>query len=175
MEAETRPVQPSWKHSVLAGLQAGVLAGVVLVTWLLLAADWRRQSLWSVANLFGGTFYPELVFRSDFTRATLAGLALPVFLSGCVGAAYGVMVAPIASSRSRGLLALATALSWYYLSFALLWRRFNPALFHYGGREAFFIGHVLFGLVLAAQFYLEQALVAPAAESPQQPDEGRIQ
>jgi hypothetical protein len=161
--AENRSSTCTLGYSVIAGLEAGILGGLMLLTWLLLVADWRRQSAWSVLNLFGGTFYPDLVFRLDFTKATLPGLALSLFLSGCVGAFFGGAAATLSSTRRQALFGLVTALCWHYFSFALLWRPFNPALFYYGGRNVFLIGHLLFGAVLGLQPHLA-ALLAKSGE-----------
>ncbi len=187
MEAErNRRSSREWCYSVTAGLEAGVLGGLLLLVWLFLVADWRRQTPWSVLNLFGGAFYPDLVFRVDFSSATLPGLAIALFSSGCVGAIFGATVAPMASTRRRALFGLLIALCWYYLSFSLIWKRHNPALFYYGGRDVFLIAYLLFGVILGLQPYLAESLASFADVSsakpvvllsgPQDPDdESRIQ
>lgn len=159
METGARRIAPhAWIYSVTAGFEAGILGGLVLVGWLLLVADWQRQTPWTVLNLFGGAFYPELSFRIDYSQAALPGLALVLFSSGCTGILFGLMVAPIESVRRRVLFGFLISLCWFYLSFALCWKRYNPPLFHYAGREMFLVGHLLLGAMLGLQPQLADSL-----------------
>jgi len=171
MEPGTASVfRPDRLYSTLAGLEAGILGGLLFLSWVLMVADWRGNSSWGVLNLFGGWFYPELSFRPDYSPASLPGLALMLFSSGCVGTAFGAVVAPVASIRRRILLGLITSLCWFYLSFALLWKRYNPPLFYFADRNIFLLGHLLFGLALGFQPWLAASLSCTFRGKPAAPE-----
>src|ERR1035438_3075414 len=61
---------------LLAGLEAGIIAALVLLGWLALASAWYRRSIWTAANIMATTFYGDAALGRDFTSRTVAGIAL---------------------------------------------------------------------------------------------------
>src|SRR5271165_1753318 len=86
-------------HGLLAGLQAGVIAALILLGWLALASAWYRRSIWTAANIMATTFYGEAALGREFTFRTVAGIALYLVLYGTIGALFGLTLA----SRGAGL------------------------------------------------------------------------
>src|SRR5437868_1900729 len=84
---------------LLAGLEAGIIAALILLGWLALASAWYRRSIWTTANIMATTFYGEAALGGIFTSRTVAGLALYVVLYGIFGALFGLALA----SRGAGL------------------------------------------------------------------------
>ena len=68
--------------SLLAGLEAGILAALTLLGWLALASAWYRHSIWTAANIMATNFYGEAALSRDFTFRTVAGIALYLVLYG---------------------------------------------------------------------------------------------
>src|ERR1039458_8267751 len=66
---------------LLAGLEAGIIAALVLLGWLALASAWYRRSIWTAANIMATTFYGDA--RSDGLLAGLeAGIIAALVLLG---------------------------------------------------------------------------------------------
>ena len=133
---------------VLAGLEAGIVAVMILLGWLALASAWYRRSIWTTANIMATTFYGEAALRRGFTSRTVAGLALYVVLYGIIGALFGLAVPSRSASFRVTLTGVLVGLGWYYLSYALLWRNLNPLITLYTHSGPMVAGHVLFGWLL---------------------------
>jgi hypothetical protein len=135
-------------YGLLAGLEAGIIAALVLLGWLALASAWYRHSIWTSANILATTFYGEAALGGVFTSRTVAGLALHLMLYGIVGALFGLALASRESGLRLTLIGVLAGLGWYYLSFALLWRIINPLISLYTHRGPMIAGHVLYGALL---------------------------
>jgi hypothetical protein len=135
-------------YGLLAGLEAGIIAALVLLGWLALASAWYRHSIWTSANILATTFYGEAALGGVFTSRTVAGLALYLMLYGIVGALFGLALASRESGLRLTLIGVLAGLGWYYLSFALLWRIINPLISLYTHRGPMIAGHVLYGALL---------------------------
>jgi len=146
---------------LLAGLEAGILAALVLLGWLALASAWYRRSIWTTANIMATTFYGEKALGGLFTSRTVAGVALYLVLYGIVGALFGLALAGRAASHRLTLLGVLAGLGWFYLSFALLWRNVNPLISLYTHWGPMMVGHVIYGALLGRfPRYLEPPLHA---------------
>src|ERR1700690_3706813 len=86
-------------HCLLAGLETGIVAALVLLGWLALASAWYRRSIWTSANIMATTFYGEAALGGIFTSRTVSGLALYLVLYGLLGALFGLALA----NRGAGL------------------------------------------------------------------------
>jgi hypothetical protein len=135
-------------YGLLAGLEAGIIAALVLLGWLAIASAWYRHSIWTSANILATTFYGEAALGGVFTSRTVAGLALYLMLYGIVGALFGLALASRESGLRLTLIGVLAGLGWYYLSFALLWRIINPLISLYTHRGPMIAGHVLYGALL---------------------------
>lgn len=122
-------------------------AGLAMLGWYALMAAWSHHSVWAVPNRLGTLFYPDAAWRSGYGAATSAGLALHMFTSGVVGMAFG-SVAREGRNRVRAtLLGILTGLAWYYVSYALFWKRLLPTPVGVPP-TAMMPAYLVFGLVL---------------------------
>ncbi|MGA3041958.1 MAG: hypothetical protein ABSF54_14325 [Bryobacteraceae bacterium] len=135
-------------NGLLAGLEAGIIAALVLLGWLALSSAWYRRSIWTAANIMATTFYGEAALGRDFTSRTLAGLALYLVLYGIIGALFGLTLANRDASLRTTLIGVLVGLGWYYLSFAILWQNINPLIPLYTHRGPMMAGHALYGGLL---------------------------
>lgn len=145
---------------LLAGLQAGVIAALILLGWLALASAWHRRSIWTAANIMATTFYGEAALGREFTFRTVAGIALYLVLYGTIGALFGLTLAGRGASLRTTLIGVLVGLGWYYLSFAILWQNINPLIPLYTHRGPMMVGHVLYGGLLGR---FPRYLYTPAA------------
>ncbi|MGO4882031.1 MAG: hypothetical protein ACLP59_14555 [Bryobacteraceae bacterium] len=134
--------------SLLAGLEAGILAALTLLGWLALASSWYRHSIWTAANIMATNFYGEAALSPDFTFRTVAGIALYVVLYGAIGALFGLTLASRNVSLRIVLIGALVGLGWYYLSFNILWRNIDPLITMYTHRGPMVAGHALYGGLL---------------------------
>ena len=135
-------------NGLLAGLEAGIIAALVLLGWLALASAWYRHSIWTAANLMATTFYGEAALSRGFTSRTVAGIALYLVLYGTIGALFGLTLASRDPSFRTTLIGILVGLGWYYLSFAILWQNINPLIPLYTHRGPMMAGHVFYGGLL---------------------------
>lgn len=142
------PHETRQAECLLAGLEAGIIATLVLLGWLALASAWYRRSIWTTANIMATTFYGEAALGGVFTSRTVAGLALYVVLYGTIGALFGLALASQGPGLRTTLIGVLAGLGWYYLSFALLWRNVNPLISLYTHRGPMMAGHLLYGVLL---------------------------
>jgi hypothetical protein len=136
----------------LAGIQAGIVGGLILLGYLALDSAWHRRSIWTIPNLMASTFYGESAFRQGFGSRTSVGLALLLFIYGLLGALFGLVIRDHGSRMRVTVLGLIFATGWFFLSFEFLWNHVNPLVRLYSPDRAMLVGHLLFGGVLGRRF-----------------------
>ncbi len=134
----------------LAGLEAGVLGGLVMLAWLALASTLERRSAWFVPNVLGSLFYGRAALRRSFGMTTISGLALHLFVAGTIGMLFGVLVGDSRNRVRVVLLGVLAGLTWYYFSQALLWRELGVLAVLYASARSLIVGHIFYGLVLGS-------------------------
>jgi hypothetical protein len=133
---------------LLAGLEAGIIAALILLVWLALASAWYRRSIWTAANIMATTFYGEAALGQEFTFRTVAGIALYLVLYGTIGALFGLTLANRDASLRITAIGVLVGLGWYYLSFAILWQNIDPLIPLYTHGGPMLLGHALYGGLL---------------------------
>jgi hypothetical protein len=133
---------------MMHGIEGGVVGGLAMLALLAVASMWHRRVWWEVPNLLGSTFYHSRAFYSGPGRATLAGGALQLTISGLVGAVFGLTFGDVRSRHRLILLGTLTGLGWFYLANAVVWPRINPLIPLYWPEPAAVLSHVLFGASL---------------------------
>jgi hypothetical protein len=134
---------------LLAGLQAGLLAVLSMLCWLGLSAKWHRQSFWTAANLMASTFYGSPAIHAGFSLSTVSGLALYVMLYAALGAVFALAVHARARGLTLVLAGVAFGLSWYFLSFGVLWKKLSPLVALLHPERPTMAGHLLYGALVA--------------------------
>lgn len=132
-----------------AGLQAGISGALGLLFWIAIASRFLGRSVWWAFNLLASAFYGESSLRYGFGRYTLAGAALVLFVYGVLGIFFGLFW----RERSGGVTILVATLALSMLSFYILlkwaWREASPEGALYAPDRQIFLGHILFGFLLA--------------------------
>ncbi len=148
---------------LLAGLQAGMVGVCWMLAWLGVSAVWQRRSFWTAENLMASAFYGDRAIHNGFTSGTVSGLALYLLLYSMLGALLALVLAR-RMSRVRVLLAAVLfALTWYYVSFRLLWKSVMPLVALLHTERATVLGHLVYGTFLGRYpVYLPR----PNAEKP---------
>lgn len=134
----------------LAGLQTGMLGAIGMLAWLSFDSSLDRRSFWSEENLFASFFYRGDAVRAGFGAKTLTGIALYLIVYSLLGAIFAFALGNRFGRRRTVLLALVFALGWYYLSFHLLWKTAMPLVYLLYADRPMLIGHLIYGVCLAA-------------------------
>lgn len=131
----------------LHGIEAGVVGGLAMLGLLAAASMWHRHVWWEIPNVLGSTFYHSRAFLGP-GKATIAGGALELSMSGLVGAVFGVICGNVRSRHRLILLGTLAGVGWFYLANAVVWPRLNPLIPYYWPEPAAVLSHVLFGACL---------------------------
>jgi len=160
-----------WERALrgsLAGLQAGMLGAIYLLAWLGVSALCTKRSFWTAANLMASVFYGADAIRSGFSGSTLSGVALYLLLYSLLGALFAMAFQTRMPRPMLTLVSILFAISWYYLSFGVLWKSAAPLLvrLHYAWATVW--GHVIYGAALS-RYPVYLAGPATVATSPEEP------
>src|SRR5438046_10063238 len=91
MDPGNRPKGSVPKY-LLAGMETGVIAVLIMLVWLGVSSMWYRKTFWNAANLVASTFYVEPALRNRFTVHTYSGLALSLLIYGALGMLFGLSI-----------------------------------------------------------------------------------
>jgi hypothetical protein len=133
----------------LAGLQAGMLGALGMLTWLGIVSIWDRRGFWHDENLFATFFYGDDAVRAGFGVKTLPGLALYLIVYSALGFIFAVALRNHVPPRRLLLTALIFASGWFYLSFHLLWKSVMPLVYLLYADRPMIVGHLIYGACLA--------------------------
>ena len=135
-------------YFILAGLEAGVLGGLLMLGILTAHSALRTGSPWTPANLLASTFYGEDAFIPAFRATTLAGIALHLAITGMLGIVFGLAIRDSGNHLRVFLIGVICGVGWYYISYRLLWRPLNPLVPLYTAERPMLVGHLMLGAML---------------------------
>jgi hypothetical protein len=149
-------VQPDWitkkALDILAGIEIGVIGGIVMLLWLAVSPVVLGYSWWSILNLFASHSYSYRVVRGGPGMVTLAGMAVQVVSAGIVGAIAGSL------APTGRLFGLAVTIVWYALCYGFLWKRYAPMVPAYAPQPLLAVAFFLYGSVLGWHAHLASRL-----------------
>jgi hypothetical protein len=152
MDADARGWIDKKVLDAVAGIQIGVIGGLIMLAWLAASAPLIGQPWWTTINLLASHYYNAGVVRSGPGMATASGAALQIVACGVVGAIAGLLTP---GGRLFGIL---IALLWYLLGYFLLWKKQVPLLAIYGSQPLVIIGYFLYGSALGWHPYIAAKL-----------------
>ena len=161
-------------RAFLAGLQTGMLGALCLLAWLGVGAVRRGRSFWTAANLMASVFHGPDAIRAGFSGNTLSGVALYLLLYSLLGALFATTLQTRMPRVRLMLVSILFAISWYYLSFGVLWRNAAPLLVRLHPVRATLWGHIVYGAMLSrypAYLAAPPAQDAPEISAPDAPDD----
>lgn len=167
---EERASQASrWGDDILAGLQSGILAGTIMMAWIMLACWVQGQSAWTIPNLLAATFHGGRTYRPDFVWRTWSGLGLHFLFSGALGICFALLRPRWRHLWATALFGAVYGLLLYAVAAPRFWERVNSPLGLYSRQGFVMAGYGLFGLVLGTTDWFSprsQALGADRAVDP---------
>lgn len=145
---------------LLAGLETGVLGGLISFVWLSTFCVFYNERLYFAGNLIGSTVLGQQALSLGLGKATLAGVALHLIVCGVLGLVQGFALRG-ALLRSHGA-AMLLGLSLALLLFGVA-RRVNPMLWIESPRLSLFLSCLVFGVCLSRFPNFYGVLDPPAA------------
>jgi len=167
MDAATQNGTPGTVARFLAGMQAGMMALIVMLGWLGVAALWQRHTFWTAPNQMATMFHGGAAIVPGFGSYTPSGIAVYVLIYSLLGGAFALVaprhLTPLGITLGGALVALA----WYWLWYRLLGQRVMPLVWLLHAERPTAFGHLLYGVLLARfPVYLEAAKAAGGAHEP---------
>jgi hypothetical protein len=129
-------------------MESGVLGAVLMMVWFALDSLVERQQWWAILNLWGSAIYGNVVFRMSLGKASLAGAALHIFLSGVAGAVIALALGRIHRFGFVIAGALLAGVLWYALLQHGILRSLNPLIVRMTPQPATLLAHLLYAAVL---------------------------
>jgi len=133
---------------LMGGIGAGVLAGALMLSVLMLNSISHRHVWWMMPNVLGSTFYGARALRSGAGAVTMSGVALHLLISGLIGGLFAGVSLRILKTRRLYLFALFVTMLWYFLAYQYIWARVNPLIPLYATEPATGFSHVIFALTM---------------------------
>jgi hypothetical protein len=172
MDISTERPASSRFSTALAGLQAGMVGGLWMLTWMGSSSVWQGRSFWTPENLLATVFYGGRALRQGFSGSTLSGLAVYLIVYSILGSSLAATVRLKLPPLHLVLASIALAVAWYYLSFHLIWKVLSPLVPLLHAARPTLFGHVIYG-AMVARFprYVPHTIAQPAPESVMTPGE----
>ncbi len=135
--------------SGLAGLEAGILAGLCLLLWQAISSLMTGEVAWQTSVALVTAVFGQAVRRDGMVTSVTAGLALQLSGGGIAGILFGLVLRTRWAARRVVLTGLVLGIGWYYLAYEIVLRtivarRYPPSL-----RLPLIASHLAFGLALS--------------------------
>jgi len=138
--------RPDLLWSALIGIESGVLGGLAMLAWFMLASTLLRQSPWTVPGLLGALLGPDLAPRGGPSWGVVQGLALLIFWAGLLGGLFALATHQVGSRRRLVLLGLLAGTITFYVSNAVIFRKLGALLWVYTSPRSLLVAHLLLGV-----------------------------
>lgn len=122
-------VFPPQVRYLLAGLETGMLGGLLSLAWYVVSSLFEGQWAWIIPSRLGAIVLGEAAIRKSFPALALSGAAFHLALAGALGAFFGIAIGVRAQFPRVLLFGLLFALGCYYAAYFAVWR-LGPALAH---------------------------------------------
>jgi len=165
--SETAPPSPMTRF--LAGLQAGMMAVIVMLGWLGVSAIWQRHTFWSAPNQMATVFRGAAAIAPGFGPYTATGIAVYVLVYSLIGAIFALTMPRKLTVFGLMLTGVLVSMAWYVLWFRVLGKTLMPLVWLLHPERPMEFAHVLFGVMLARfPGYLHAERPKPATPIPAQ-------
>jgi CBS domain containing-hemolysin-like protein len=149
MDVATQTPATPVLDTLLAGLQAGMMAVLVMLGWLGLSALWHGRTFWTAPNQMATLFHGGSAIGPGFGPYTASGLAVYVLIYSLLGAGFALLVPARLTPLGMMLAGVLLALAWYALWFRALGQTVMPLVWLLHSERPTVFGHVLYGVLLA--------------------------
>jgi hypothetical protein len=140
------------RRALRVGVPAGIIAGVVMAVWSMIAMWLTGSGAWTPLNLVAHTFYRSAPLNNTFSAPALAiGLAIHMTMAIIFGTAITALAQRLPGKRSLVIAGgiLFVAVVWPIMQYGVWYSIDQTAAEGFTG-WIFAIAHLIFGLVAAS-------------------------
>ena len=149
MAPATERISADRLTTLLAGLQAGMVAALWMLVWLGISAMWMHRSFFSPMNIMATVFFGDRAIRPGFAATTPSGIALYLLIYSLLGALFALVVKQRLTGLGTLLVSILFSLLWYWVWFRFLALHTMPLVWLLHTERSTEFGHVVFGALLA--------------------------
>jgi hypothetical protein len=171
MRDATQNAVPGTAAVFLAGLQAGMMAVLVMLGWLGVSAAWQGRTFWTASNQMATVFHGGAAITPGFSRDTPSGVAIYILLYSLLGAVFATVAPRRLTPWGTMLAGVLVAVGWYVLWFRALGQSLMPLVWLLHQERPTTFGHVLYGVMLARYPVYLPGTAAPVEPSPAVPSQ----
>lgn len=171
--ADSRPPEPppppAWLWRVLAGVDTGAAAALILLPWFGLHSRLLREPWWAKFNLAAAPFFGERIFVMGPGIATLAGASLLFIVYCLLSVAFSLLAGGRGAFRAF-LLAVLWMTAWHLSADRWLWSLLDPSADSWFPWSATVPAHAAMAILLLrcpVRYRRLRALAEPEAASAQ--------
>ena len=147
--AAAQPSARTAQATFLAGLQAGMMAVIVMLGWLGVSALWQGHTFWTTPNQMATLFHGGAAIRGGIGPFTPSGIAMYVVCYSLLGAGFAIAAPRRLTGLAMMLAGVLVAVGWYCLWFRVLGQSVMPLVWMLHSERPTVFGHVLYGVLLA--------------------------
>lgn len=160
-----------WSARLMAGLHAGVLAGVLGDIWLVVESVRVGRPAWEAVNLVSTAILGRSGYTLRFGLASVAGLSLHMVMTGLFGVVFAILLGPRTRPLFSAYAGLLFSFGCFVLNFGWILPRVAPIVSHNASRFQWAGVHFLTGMILGlypefARGLLRKPLPPPALLPP---------
>lgn len=135
---------------VSAGLEAGTLAGLGMLAWIMTSAWVQNQSFWTIPNLLAYTFHGARMYRPDFVWRTWSGLAFHILFAAALGILFALVLPRTLRPGGAAIFGVMYSLALYAVAGVWFWDRINAPMHVYARQPFMLAGYMLYGVLLGS-------------------------
>lgn len=132
---------------LLSGLQAGMLGGILMLTFMAGFSVLDRRAWWSYPNIIAISLDGDGSLGAGLGWHTVSGLALQLLVTSVAGGLFGLMFGDGTRNRRELVYGLVWGASLYLLS-VQYYRIFKPLVFAYLPGAKVLVAHMVYGVSL---------------------------
>jgi hypothetical protein len=139
-------------RALRVGVPVGIVAGVVMAVWSMIALWLTGSGFWTPLNLIAHTFYRSAPLNATFSApATVIGLAVHITVASVFGTAIAAIAQRLPGARSLVIAGgiVFTAVVWPVMQYGI-WYQIDESAAEGFTDWVFAVAHLIFGLVAAS-------------------------
>lgn len=133
---------------ILAGIQAGMLGGVMVIGWIAVASLLFQIHPALIPNLLSEVFYGSRSLTTALGFPTISGLAVLLVQSGLASVVFSAVIPPGLTLRPAILGGVLFSLAAHWAAYRFIWRVFSPHLEDFAPPGLIWPAAILFGVCL---------------------------